>query len=94
MDSQITIYGFDTCPMTQRSLARLDELGVEYDYINVDEDEQASEQVTQWGNGKRKVPVVEIRSGKQAPTRITEPTNAELDDALRGNGFEIDRDAA
>ncbi len=94
MDSQITIYGRDDCPITQRCLTRLDDLGLQYEYKNVNEDEEASHQVTEWGDGKRKVPVIEIRTGKQEPTRITEPTIAELDEALRGNNFEIDRDAA
>ena len=40
--SKVEVYGADWCGDTQRTLRQLDRLGVAYDYIDVEQDEQAS----------------------------------------------------
>ena len=42
---KVKVYGADWCGPTRRTLMHLDELGVEYEYIDVDHDEAASQWV-------------------------------------------------
>ena len=77
MAQNVKVYGADWCGMTRRTLSHLDEMGVEYEYINVDHDPEASEWVKQQNNGKEKKPTVEI-DGRV----ITYPTNQELEELL------------
>jgi glutaredoxin len=73
----VKVYGADWCGMTRRTLAHLDDMGVEYEYINVDHDTAASEWVKQQNAGKEKKPTVDI-DGRV----ITYPTNRELEEIL------------
>jgi glutaredoxin len=57
-------------------------LGVAYQYINVDQDQQASEWVKQQNNGRERKPTVKI--GEQV---LAEPSNQELEHALRQEGL-------
>ena len=41
--SQVKVYGADWCGMTRRTQSFLDQLGIDYDYINVEKDERAVE---------------------------------------------------
>ena len=77
MAQNVKVYGADWCGMTRRTLSHLDEMGVEYEYINVDHDSAASEWVKQQNNGKEKKPTVDI-DGRV----ITYPSNSELDEIL------------
>lgn len=77
MAQNVKVYGADWCGMTRRTLSHLDEIGVEYEYINVDHDPAASEWVKQQNAGKEKKPTVDI-DGRV----ITYPTNQELDEIL------------
>lgn len=80
--AQIKVYGADWCGLTKRSLRHLDELAVEYDYIDVDKDPQASEWVKQQNNGKEKKPTIDV-----AGEILTAPANSELDTALRNHNL-------
>ena len=77
MAQNVKVYGADWCGMTRRTLSHLDEIGVEYEYINVDHDPAASEWVKQQNAGKEKKPTVDI-DGRV----ITYPSNQELDEIL------------
>ena len=77
MAHRVKVYGADWCGMTRRTLSHLDDMGVEYEYINVDNDREASEWVKQHNNGKEKKPTVDI-DGRV----ITYPTNSELEELL------------
>lgn len=79
--SPIKVYGADWCHMTAHTCEHLDELGVDYDYINVDADPQASQWVKAQNNGKERKPTVEI-NGRVLRT----PTDDELDAALEEAG--------
>jgi mycoredoxin len=57
-------------------------LGVAYQYINVEDDPQASAWVKQQNNGKERKPTVKI--GEQV---LAEPSNEELEETLRQEGL-------
>ncbi len=80
--NRVKVYGADWCGDTQRTLMHLDSLGVAYDYIDVEQDEQASNWVKQQNGGKERKPTVKL--GEQV---LSVPGNQELESALRANGF-------
>jgi thioredoxin reductase (NADPH) len=79
--SEIKVFGTETCHDTMRSRQHLAERGIDYEFVDISQDENAERQVVQWGEGKRRIPVIEIRNNGETQ-RITEPSNAELDQAL------------
>ena len=74
----VTVYGADWCPLTRAALSHLDHLGVNYDYINIEEDEAAAQWVADHNEGKERKPTIDVDG-----TVISEPSNKELDDLLR-----------
>ncbi|MBA2647879.1 MAG: NrdH-redoxin [Pyrinomonadaceae bacterium] len=78
----IKVYGADWCGATRRALEHLDSLGVSYEYIDVEQDAQASEWVKKQNGGKERKPTVDI-----AGQVLSEPSNRELDSALREKGL-------
>ncbi len=82
MDYRIKVYGTEHCHDTQRSRAHLAQLGLEYQFIDIDKDATAEEQVIRWSQGRRVVPVIQIDS-KGEHRQVIEPSNDELDQALR-----------
>ena len=74
----VKVYGADWCGPTRRVLRHLDNLGVEYEYIDVDQDPAASDWVKQQNNGKEKKPTLDIGG-----TVLTEPRADELELVLR-----------
>lgn len=83
MASQITVYGADWCGDTVRTLRHLDRKGVEYDYVDVDENSDGERKVIEFNKGKRRIPLVEIASDSGEPTRLSVPSEGELDGALK-----------
>ena len=79
---KVEVYGADWCGDTQRTRQHLDRLGIAYHYINVEHNKQASEWVKQRNDGKERKPTVKI--GAQV---LVEPSNQELEDALRQQGL-------
>jgi glutaredoxin len=73
----IKVFGADWCPMTQRTIAHLQNRGVDFEYIDVDENEEASAWVKRQNGGKEKKPTVDV-SGEI----LSAPSNEELDDVL------------
>lgn len=78
----IKIYGADWCGDTKKSIACLKNLGVDFQYVNVEEDRTASEWVKNQNGGKEKKPTVSI--GK---TILSVPTDSELESALKKEGL-------
>ncbi|HYO81348.1 MAG TPA: glutaredoxin family protein [Bryobacteraceae bacterium] len=74
----VKVYGADWCGPTRRVLSHLDDLGVPYQYINVEEDSAASEWVKQQNGGKEKKPTIDIGG-----TILTSPRTDELEQVLR-----------
>jgi mycoredoxin len=74
----ITVYGADWCPLTKAALSHLNQLGVEYQYIDIDEDPSAAKWVADHNGGKEKKPTIDVQGEV-----LTTPSNAELDQVLR-----------
>ena len=81
MAEQIRVYGADWCGDTVRTLRHLDRTGTQYDYINIDSDTDGEKKVIEFNKGKRRIPMVEI--GTDGATKLSVPTDAELDRALK-----------
>lgn len=79
---KVKVYGADWCGDTRRSLKHLDSLGVAYDYVDVEADEQASAWVKEQNDGKERKPTIKI--GEQV---LSVPSDQELESALRAGGL-------
>ena len=74
----IKVYGADWCGDTKRTLNYLDELNINYDYIDVEKDESASEWVKSQNDGKERKPTLLI--GLKV---LCVPTESQLEAALK-----------
>lgn len=83
MAERITVYGADWCGDTRRALRQLDSAGVQYEYIDIDNDADGEKKVIEFNSGKRRIPLVEIASDGGEPTRLSVPSTSELERALR-----------
>ena len=79
---RVKVYGADWCGDTRRALADLDRLGVAYDYVNVEEDEEASRWVKEQNDGKERKPTLKV--GRRV---LSVPGTGELETALREEGL-------
>ena len=79
MSAQITMYGAAWCGDCRRSKAFLDGRAVEYNYIDVEADESASEKVIEINGGQRSIPVILFPDG----THMTEPSDKDLEAKLQ-----------
>lgn len=79
---KVKVYGANWCGDTQRTLNFLDSVGVSYDYIDVEEDEQASNWVKEQNGGRERKPTVKI--GARV---LSVPKDEELKGALREQGL-------
>jgi mycoredoxin len=79
---EVRIYGAGWCEDTQATLYHLDSLGVQFDYIDIDQDAQAADWVRRQNGGKRKTPTLDIQG-----QILVEPDERELCEALRGRGL-------
>lgn len=70
----ITMYGAEWCGDCRRSSALLNELGVNYNYINVEEDPSAADKVVEINGGAQSIPVIVFEDG----THLTEPSDPAL----------------
>ena len=78
----VKVYGADWCEDTRHTLARLDALGVGYDYINVERDAEAARWVREQNNGKERKPTLQV--GRQV---LSTPDDEELERALKAEGL-------
>ena len=74
MTTNVTVYGADWCGDTIRAKRHLDRKGIAYEFVDVDQNEGASEKVIRFNNGKRRIPMVEI-----GDETLSVPTADELD---------------
>ncbi len=77
--SEVKVYGADWCGDTRRARGVLDRLGVAYDYINIEEDEESARWVREQNGGKERKPTIALGGGRV----LTEPSDEELESALR-----------
>ena len=75
--ANVKVFGADWCPMTKRTREHLNELGVNYDYIDVEKNPKASAWVKEQNGGKEKKPTLLI-DGEVLRT----PSDEELDERL------------
>ena len=80
--NKVTVYGANWCGDTKRTLRQLDNLGVAYDYIDVEQYEQASRWVKGQNDGKERKPTVKL--GTEV---LSVPSDQELERALREQGI-------
>lgn len=78
----VKVYGADWCGDTRRTRGYLDDLGVDYDYIDVDQNEAASKWVKEQNGGKELKPTLVIGSNV-----LSVPDQSELKSALRDEGL-------
>lgn len=83
MAQRVTVYGADWCGDTRRTLRHLDQTGVKYDYIDIDNDKKGEEKVIAFSKGKRRIPLVEIASDGGEPTQLAVPSDPDLAKALK-----------
>ncbi|MGI8653779.1 MAG: glutaredoxin domain-containing protein [Pyrinomonadaceae bacterium] len=76
---KVEVYGADWCGDTKRTLRHLDALGVDYKYIDVEQDAAASAWVKEQNNGKERKPTVKLGDTEV----LSVPSDAELETALR-----------
>ena len=77
----VTMYGADWCSDCRRSKALLDRLAVEYTYVDVEHDAEATETARSI-SGRTNIPVVVLPDG----SHLVEPGDAELEERLRATG--------
>jgi mycoredoxin len=78
MADSVKVYGADWCGDTVRTLRHLDKSGVQYDYIDIEQDQEGERKVIEFNKGKRRIPLVEVGSKS-----LSVPTSTQLDEALR-----------
>ena len=79
----IAFYGADWCGDCRRSKALLDRLGVAYDYLEVDKDEDLAVKVIEINGGAQSIPVIVFPDG----THLTEPSNPQLQAKVEALGL-------
>lgn len=83
MAERVTVYGADWCGDTRRTLQHLDSSGVQYDYIDIDQDEKGEQKVIAFNKGKRRIPLVEIAAEGGEMKSLSVPSASELDSAMK-----------
>ena len=76
--SEIKMYGTNECPDCRRSKLFLEENGVGYDWVDIDQEPGAAELVVRVNDGQRSVPTIIFPDG----SLLVEPTNKELAEKL------------
>lgn len=72
--ANIIVYGAHWCPDCRRSKQFLGEHQIPYEWIDIEEDKQAEQDVIKKNGGKRIIPTIVFEDGEF----LTEPTNAQL----------------
>jgi mycoredoxin len=76
--TDVHVFGADWCEDTQHTLAHLSQIGIPFDYVNIDADSNAQKWVEQHNDGEQKTPTVDIRG-----TVLSVPADEDLDTVLR-----------
>jgi mycoredoxin len=78
----VKVYGADWCEDTRHTREFLERLGVQYMYVNIEQDESAARWVREQNGGAERKPTVDI-----AGQVLCVPTEHELTGALRERGL-------
>ncbi len=79
---EVTVYGTTWCAQTQMVRRYLDQMGIPYEFRDMDEDPEALELVQWWTGGYASHPTVQVGGDI-----LVEPSVDELMNALEENGF-------
>ena len=74
----IRVFGAPGCPDCKQSRQFLNEQRVQYEWLDIDQDEDARQYVQQVNDGKQIIPTIVFPDG----SFLVEPSNAELADKL------------
>lgn len=85
MTKNLIVYGTAWCPMVRPVRKRLDKIGVEYEYVDIQSNAEAREQVRTINNGNESVPTLVFADG----STLTEPTGRELESKLAELGYDV-----
>jgi mycoredoxin len=80
---KIVMYGHPACPVVYPLEAMLKKSGVNYDYINIREDENARQRVRDINNGDESVPTLVFPDG----STLTEPSPTAIQTRLSQFGY-------
>ncbi len=78
MNDKIVMYGTSWCPDSRRARAFLDQHGISYEYIDLDEHSEYVEFVKSVNQGKRVIPTLVFPDG----STMSEPSNPQLAEKL------------
>lgn len=78
---KVTMFGAEWCRDCRRSKALLDRLAVDYEYVDLEATPDAAATAEEI-SGRKNIPVVVLPDG----SHFVEPTDDELESALRGTG--------
>ncbi len=78
-DYHIVLYGADWCPDCRKSKSFLNDNNINYQFIDIEQNEWSIPIITKINNGKRKIPTIVINN----ETILVEPANEELRQALQ-----------
>lgn len=78
MADKIILYGRRYCGQVYNTKKKFDEEGIDYEYIDIQQDPQAREYVRQVNNGFESVPTIVFPDG----SILTEPSTKELEEKL------------
>ena len=74
MPDIIVMYGTNWCGDCRRARRYFEQNGIDYEFINIDEDKEAAQFVIKTNNGYRSVPTIIFPDG----SILVEPSNQEL----------------
>lgn len=77
-NQQVTIYGTAWCGDCKRAVRVLDQHNLDYNYINIEQDEAARQYVEEVNNGNQSVPTIVFFDG----SIMVEPSSAKLTEKL------------
>ncbi|HUP65318.1 MAG TPA: glutaredoxin domain-containing protein [Thermoanaerobaculia bacterium] len=89
MNQGIRVYGADWCGDTRRTLRQLDQIGVDYAYVDIDQDADGEKKVIEFNKGKRRIPTVEL-SSTSGDVTLSVPSESELEQELDRLGLMVD----
>jgi mycoredoxin len=85
MTPKVTIYGHPFCPMVGPVKRILNQCEVDFEYINIHEDDAARQRVQEINGGNESVPTLVFPDG----STLTEPSTMDLKRKLESMGHEV-----
>ena len=85
MTQKTIVYGHPFCPMVGPVKRILNQSKVDFEYVNIHQDNAARQRVQEINNGNESVPTLEFPDG----STLTEPSTMELKRKLEALGHEV-----